>query len=163
MIVTSMKAWPAQESAFHPVIRQALAFLAQNDFQDFVPGKIDLIPGRLFCLLQEMDSVPFEEARPESHRQFIDIQYLISGHERMGVSRVESDLHTVVDDRTPQQDIMFWQVEEEEIQVTLTPGMFAIFFPQDIHRPCCHPQSGGVNHLRKAVVKIDRALLEETV
>jgi YhcH/YjgK/YiaL family protein len=86
-------------------IRQALAFLAQNDFQDFAPGKIDLIPDKLFCLLQEMDSVPFAEARPESHRQFIDIQYLISGHERMGVSRVESGLHTVVDDRTPQQDI----------------------------------------------------------
>jgi hypothetical protein len=27
----------------------------------------------------------------------------------------------VVDDRTPQQDILFWQVEEEETQVTLTP------------------------------------------
>ena len=163
MIVTSLKAWPEQASAYHPVIRQALAFLAQNDFQDFAPGKIELIPNKLFCLLQEMESVPFEEARPESHRQFIDIQYLISGHERMGVSCVESGLHTVVDDRTPQQDIMFWQVEEEETQVTLTPGMFAIFFPQDIHRPCCHPLNGGVNHLRKAVMKIDRTLLEERV
>ncbi|EML2681610.1 MULTISPECIES: YhcH/YjgK/YiaL family protein [Klebsiella] len=160
MIVTSLKAWPAQSMAYHPVIRQALAFLAEQDFQDFAPGKIDLIPDRLFCLLQEMDSVPFTEARPESHRQFIDIQYLISGHERMGVSRVESSLHTVVDDRTPQQDIMFWRVEEAETQVTLTPGMFAIFFPEDIHRPCCHPLGGGVSHLRKAVIKIDRALLE---
>jgi len=163
MIVTSLKAWPEQASAYHPVIRQALAFLAKNDFQDFAPGKIDLIPGQLFCLLQEMDSVPFAEARPESHRQFIDIQYLSSGHERMGVSRVESGLHCVVDDRTPQQDIMFWQVEEEETQVTLTPGMFVIFFPEDIHRPCCHPQDGGITPLRKAVIKIDRALLEEVV
>ncbi|EMO5813534.1 YhcH/YjgK/YiaL family protein [Raoultella planticola] len=163
MIVTSLKAWPEQASAYHPVIRQALAFLAKNDFQDFAPGKVDLNPGQLFCLLQEMDSVPFAEARPESHRQFIDIQYLISGHERMGVSRVESGLHCVVDDRTPQQDIMFWQVEEEETQVTLTPGMFVIFFPEDIHRPCCHPQDGGITPLRKAVIKIDRALLEEVV
>ena len=142
MIVTSLKAWPAQSMAYHPVIRQALAFLAEQDFKDFTLGKIDLIPDRLFCLLQEMDSMPFAEARPESHRQFIDI------------------LHTVVDDRTPQQDIMFWRVEEAETQVTLTPGMFAIFFPEDIHRPCCHPLGGGVSHLRKAVIKIDRALLE---
>lgn len=84
MIVTSLKAWPAQSMAYHPVIRQALAFLAEQDFKDFTLGKIDLIPDRLFCLLQEMDSMPFAEARPESHRQFIDIQYLISGHERMG-------------------------------------------------------------------------------
>lgn len=162
MIVTSLKAWPVQAAAYHLVIRQALAFLAQTDFQHFVPGNIDLIPGRLFCLLQAMDSVPFEASRPESHRQFIDIQYLISGHERTGVSRAESGRHTVVEDRTPQQDILFWQVEDEETQVALTPGMFAIFFPEDIHRPCCHPQGGGAGPLRKAVVKIDRALLEAT-
>lgn len=163
MIVTSLKAWPAQASAYHPVIHQALTFLAGRDFKDFAPGKIDIIPGKLFCLLQEMDSVPFDEARPESHHQFIDIQYLISGHELMGVSRAESGLHTIADDRTPQQDIIFWQIDEEEMQVTLTPGMFAIFFPEDIHRPCCHPQGGRVNHLRKAVVKIDRRLLKEAV
>ena len=44
MIVTSLKAWPAQSMAYHPVIRQALAFLAEQDFQDFTLGKIDLIP-----------------------------------------------------------------------------------------------------------------------
>lgn len=43
MIVTSLKAWPAQSMAYHPVIRRALAFLAEQDFQDFTLGKIDLI------------------------------------------------------------------------------------------------------------------------
>ncbi len=71
--------------------------------------------------------MPFAQARPESHKQFIDIQYLISGEERMGVSRAESGSHCVTEDRTPQQDILFWQVEEEETQITLKPGMFAIF------------------------------------
>jgi hypothetical protein len=32
-----------------------------------------------------------------------------------------------VEDRTPEQDILFWQVNEDENPVTLTPGMFAIF------------------------------------
>ncbi len=105
--------------------------------------------------------MPFAQARPESHRQFIDIQYLISGEERMGVSRAESRCHHVTEDLTPQQDILFWQVEDEETQIRLTPGMFAIFFPQDIHRPCCHPREGEQKHLRKAVMKIDRALLED--
>ncbi len=45
MIVSSLHAWPAQQAAFHPVIRQALAFIASQDFQHFAPGKIDLIPG----------------------------------------------------------------------------------------------------------------------
>lgn len=39
MIVTSLKAWPAQSMAYHPVIRQALAFLAEQDFKDFTLGK----------------------------------------------------------------------------------------------------------------------------
>ncbi|EKZ6362171.1 TPA: DUF386 domain-containing protein [Klebsiella aerogenes] len=161
MIVSSLQAWPAQQAAFHPAIRQALAFIASQDFQRFAPGKIDLIPGKLFCLLQEMESVPFAQARPESHKQFIDIQYLISGEERMGVSRAESGCPRVTEDRTPQQDILFWHVEDEEMQITLKPGMFAVFFPQDIHRPCCHPRDGERQHIRKAVMKIDRALLEE--
>jgi YhcH/YjgK/YiaL family protein len=127
MIVTSLQTWPAQASAYHPVFRRALEFIAQHDFRHEKPGKIDIIPGKLFCLLQEMDSVPFSDARPESHRQFIDIQYLISGHEVMGVSSVSSGKHSVVEDRTPEQDILFWQVNEDENPVTLTPGMFAIF------------------------------------
>lgn len=45
MIVSSLQAWPAQQAAFHPAIRQALAFIASQDFQRFAPGKIDLIPG----------------------------------------------------------------------------------------------------------------------
>ena len=79
----------------------------------------------------------------------------------MGVSRAESRCHHVTEDMTPQQDILFWQVEDEETQIRLTPGMFAIFFPQDIHRPCCHPREGEQKHLRKAVMKIDCALLED--
>lgn len=161
MILTSLKAWSAQSQAYHPVIRQAVTFLAHNDFTDFAPGKIDLIPGKMFCLLQEMHSVPFELARPESHRKFIDIQYLISGDERMGVSRAESGQHTVVDDRTSYQDIMFWQVESEEAHIVLTPGMFVIFFPDDIHRPCCHLENSSTKKLRKAVMKIDIQLLED--
>ena len=89
MIVSSLQAWPARQAAFHPAIRRRWR-LSPADFQRFAPGKIDLIPGKLFCLLQEMESVPFAQARPESHKQFIDIQYLISGEERMGVSRAKA-------------------------------------------------------------------------
>ncbi len=39
MIVSSLQAWPAQQAAFHPAIRQALAFIASQDFQRFAPGK----------------------------------------------------------------------------------------------------------------------------
>lgn len=163
MIVTSLQAWPAQASAYHSVFRRALDFIAQQGFRHMAPGKIDIIPGKLFCLLQEMDSVPFQDVRPESHRQFIDIQYLISGHEVIGVSSRNSSKHAVVEDRTPEQDIMFWQVNEDENLVTLTPGMFAIFFPDDIHRPCAHQSGDAPCHLRKAIIKIHRVLLEEMV
>ena len=162
MIVTSLKAWAEQAAAYHPVICKALNFLAEQAFPHFTPGRIDLIPGQLFCLLQEMDTLPFPEVRPESHRQFIDIQYLISGHEHIGVSRVESGLNVVIDDQTPQQDTIYWRVEEAETLITLTPGMFAIFFPDDIHRPCSHLINDDVSHLRKAVIKIDHALLESS-
>ncbi|AZT39699.1 DUF386 domain-containing protein (plasmid) [Salmonella enterica subsp. enterica serovar Karamoja] len=160
MIVSSLDVWAAQAPACHRCSARPVAFAAGCADRPFVAGKIDIIPGRLFCLLQEMDSVPFHTSRPESHRQFIDLQYLIAGEERMGVSRAGSGLHHIVENRTPQQDLLFWDVRNGETEVVLTPGMFAVFFPDDIHRPCCCLPDKGPTHLRKAVIKIDRALLE---
>ena len=36
--------------------------------------------------------------------------------------------------------------------LTLTPGRFAIFFPQDVHLPCI--QANAAQRVRKIVVKV---------
>ena len=45
---------------------------------------------------------------------------------------------------------MLYAAAEDEIQLPMKPGMFAVFFPEDIHRP----GMGAPGRIKKAVVKI---------
>jgi YhcH/YjgK/YiaL family protein len=157
MIVCDSKGWEKEKYAFHPIIDQAIRWIDSTDFTCLEPGKYDLIPnGKMFCLLQEMNTEPVIIRRAESHFDYIDIQYLLAGEENIGVARSHPD--NVPGEQHPQHDIVFYTQVINESMITLTPGMFALFFPQDIHRPCC--DSHGTSYLRKAVIKIHRSLFE---
>ncbi|GKX53421.1 YhcH/YjgK/YiaL family protein [Budvicia aquatica] len=159
MMICDLKDWPREKYAFHPVIHQAIEFIQQTDFTALQPGKIDIIPGKMFCLLQEMNTVPALQMRSESHFDFVDIQYLLQGEETIGVARQLGD-ETIVEERR-QHDIVFYQQVHNEAFVSLRPDMFAIFFPRDLHRPCC--QSNEPCFIRKAVIKIDLSLFTEKI
>ncbi|MGL6017818.1 MAG: YhcH/YjgK/YiaL family protein [Gibbsiella quercinecans] len=154
MMICDLQDWAQEKHAFHPIIHQAIAFIQRTDFSVLPLGKIDIIPGKLFCLLQEMHTVPAEQMRAESHFDFVDIQYLLQGEETIGVARRQGD-ETITEQRL-EHDIVFYQQTHNEIAVTLQPGMFAVFFPHDLHRPCC--QSHGEALIRKAVIKIHLSL-----
>ncbi|WP_411753962.1 YhcH/YjgK/YiaL family protein [Serratia sp. (in: enterobacteria)] len=157
MIICDLKDWDQEKHAFHPIFHQAITFIQQTDFSELPLGKLDIIPGKMFCLLQEMNTVPAEQMRAESHFDFVDIQYLLRGEETIGVARRLGN-EDVVEQRL-QHDIVFYQQTHNEIPVTLLPGMFAVFFPHDLHRPCC--QSRGEVLIRKAVIKIHLSLFTE--
>lgn len=159
MMICDLKDWAQEKHAFHPVIHQAIAFIQHTDFSGLQPGKIEIIPGKMFCLLQEMVTVPAEQMRAESHFDFVDIQYLLQGEETIGVARRRGD-EVIVEQRLP-HDIVFYRQTYNEIPVALLPGMFAVLFPHDLHRPCC--QSHGESLIRKAVIKIHLSLFTEAI
>ncbi|WP_405082335.1 YhcH/YjgK/YiaL family protein [Paenibacillus chitinolyticus] len=56
---------------------------------------------------------------------------------------------------------MFEPAAEEE-RLRLTPGMYAVFFPEDIHRPGLRSGDGEpASPIRKAVFKISTALFDQ--
>jgi biofilm protein TabA len=51
-----------------------------------------------------------------------------------------------------QKDALFFKTIKDEIDLILTPGMYAVFFPTDVHRPgCVYKTTASV---RKVVVKV---------
>lgn len=101
------------------------------------------------------DTLPEDQCRFESHRRFIDLQYCISGGERIAWQLTSS--LTPDGDYDPDKDFQFYKPHEALSVLTLTPGCFAVFFPEDAHRP---KQSDGVNHsVWKLVVKVRCQLL----
>lgn len=136
---------------YPPAIARAIDWLATHDLANMAAGRYqDDLTGWQVQVL-DLRTAPHGENYPEAHRRFIDVQYLVSGNELMGVATEKSEpaIHQPYDD---ERDIIFYQDAPHETLVLMQPGNFAVFFPQDIHRPNC--ALNAPEAIRKVVVKI---------
>ena len=129
-------------------LQRALEMIQKTDF-DVLEDKVYLVDGYDFRFF--ITSYQTQEANdtPEAHRDFIDIQYMISGTEQIGVAQLENMTEEV--EAKPQNDIWFYRGPVDYI--SLDKGMFAVFFPNDAHAPNISPVEGGCP-VRKCVFKI---------
>jgi YhcH/YjgK/YiaL family protein len=89
--------------------------------------------------------------RPEVHRRYIDIQFLAWGEEKIGIA-IDTGNNKVSESLLEQRNIIFYHDSEHESFIEMIPGSYAIFFPQDVHRPGCIMQTAS--EIRKIVVKV---------
>lgn len=159
MIVGDLAKWEQEKRAFHPAIAKGIEFLRSNDLAALEAGKYEVQGNDLFVMIQETMTEAKELRKPESHAKYIDIQYLIAGAgEIIGVAR-QSDANVISLNDLETKDIAFYSHVADEFDICLRPGMFAVFFPDDVHRPCV--SAGADGPIKKAVVKINKALLED--
>lgn len=110
----------------------------------------ETLEGGCRFMSQEYFTKPASEKKLEAHRKFIDIQFVAEGEEAAYFGNA-SDFPVKVpyDDS---RDAEFYGGEPREVCV-LRAGEFAVFFPEDAHRPGC--VCGGKPALvRKIVVKV---------
>ena len=137
-------------------LKTAVAHLKQTDFLALPAGNYDLQGKDIYVQVIDMATKPFAETRPEVHRQYIDVQFLVRGRERIGVAS-DTGRNAVAEDRLAERDLLFYAGMENESTLTMTPGSFAVFLPSDVHRPACafdQPEP-----IRKVVVKVRVSLL----
>lgn len=130
--------------------------LKNTDFAKLPAGNYDLQGKDIYVQVIDLTTKPFVETRPEVHRQYIDVQFLVSGQEKIGVAS-ETGNNTVAEDLLAERDLLFYTGAENESMLTMTPGSFAVFMPSDVHRPACafdQPEA-----IRKVVVKVRVSLL----
>ena len=132
-------------------IQQGLAYLQNTDLASLAPEKYEIDGDNLFVLIQEYETRPLENGKWESHKKYLDIQYIIEGNELMGYAPIE--YLTDVVDLTPTKDMLYYKdANNAGIFLKLNAGEFALFFPQDAHMP--NITNGTVCKNKKAVVKI---------
>lgn len=148
MVLDDKKQLKMYESAGYDA-EAAEAFIKRAQEELLPEGKYVLNGENLFAMIQEYETKEREECMYESHRLYGDIQYIVSGEEMIYVAPVEH--LEMVEDRTPQEDILFYEQKEEAAALHLKPGMFALFLPQDGHMPCCVYDK--VQKVRKIVFK----------
>ena len=147
MIYDSLKHLEAYKG-IHPGIYRGLELLRDTDFSKLEDGRYEVDGDDLFYLLQSYDTKEVNDA-PEAHRKYADIQFLISGREKIGVGALE-DMTEEVEAR-PEGDIWFYHGPVDE--VTLSGDKFAVLFPGDAHAPCIAVDGAPVP-CRKCVVKV---------
>lgn len=132
----------------HPGIKKALNYIENADFKDLPMGKHEIEGNDLFVIFKEYDTKPVDGKLLEAHREYIDVQYIVEGAEQMGVTmhtgQVPKKQYDAVDD--------YMLFDERYDIITVNKGMFAIFFPDDIHMPDI--TTGEPSNVKKAIFKV---------
>lgn len=141
----------AYYEAFSPRLKRAFDFLKQTDLEALSAGKHMISGEEIFASVDEYESKQKSDCKWEAHRKYLDIQVLIHGCEKIGVSLLrDGGSMKAKGDYNPEKDVQFFSGEGDEI--TIRPGMFAVFFPEDVHMPkiACE----GPEKIKKIVVKV---------
>ena len=151
---------PVREGAYPEAIERALRILKETDLEDLENGHYPADGGRMILQLQEYATARKESKKPEVHRRYIDVQYMVHGCEWIG-SYPDRKNQTVFEDRLGNDDILFYEEKEGtgEVFLPMTDGSFAVFFPEDVHRPGCQMEKSET--VRKVVLKVPVELLSK--
>lgn len=134
-------------STINERIAKGFAFLRNTDLDAIPSGKHDIEGDTIFALVQEYQTKPLNECKLESHKKYIDIQYVIRGEEFMGVTTKKNQLILEQDE---DKDYTFYEGTTSLVRVS--KGMFTIFFPDDLHQPCVQTESAA--EVKKVVIKV---------
>ena len=92
-----------------------------------------------------------KEKPAEAHRKFIDLQYILYGEEKIGYADYRNP-KMMLKEYDEGSDAEFFKRIEDESFFVLKKGMYAVFFPEDVHRPgLTNKETRGV---RKVIFKI---------
>ena len=126
------------------------AFEFLKNASDLEKGKYPIDGDKLFAIVQENVPKKPDEAKFEAHEKYIDIQYIISGKERIDFSPLED--MSVLTPYNPEKDVTFLSGEARS-SLILKDGDFAIFYPEDAHKPGIGLDAPD-KLIKKVVVKI---------
>jgi YhcH/YjgK/YiaL family protein len=127
---------------------QAFAYLKNTDLNAIAKGKYPIDGDNVFASVTADSSKNFDKTTWESHRKYIDLQYVINGEELIGVYPVSKATVTKAYDE--KRDAANYSADGK--LYSAVPGIFFLFFPSDAHRPNITP--GGNKVVKKIVIKI---------
>ncbi|MFT4172959.1 MAG: YhcH/YjgK/YiaL family protein [Rhodocyclaceae bacterium] len=137
-------------------IAHAVRHLAQADFATAPVGGYSLNDDIRVQII-DTDTREVATTRPEVHKLYIDVHFVVRGSERIGFAH-DTGEHRLIEEH-PDRDLYFYEdAGPHEQFMSLRPGYFVVFFPWDVHRPAC--VDGAPASLRKVVVKVALRALE---
>ena len=134
-------------ASLNPHFAKAFAFLRQKRLAELDEGRHEIDGDDIYAMVIRGTGQSHSQAKLEVHRKYIDVQYIISGPDDMGWKdrRLCEDSEGPYD---PQADAELFS-DTPSTWITVGPGDFVIFFPEDAHAP-----GAGANEFHKVVIKV---------
>ena len=150
MIFDKLENLPRYANCF-PGADKVIAFLKECAAGTPAPGKHELDGKKLFVNVQQYSPKTFNPEKLEYHRDYIDIQLLLSGAEKLYYAPLDG-LDEVMP-YNPEKDCGFARlpVPGAGVELPLVPGNFVLLFPEEGHLPGV---GDPTTQVVKAVVKI---------
>ncbi|MDY5187856.1 MAG: YhcH/YjgK/YiaL family protein [Succinivibrio sp.] len=129
--------------------KNAYQWLKEHDTANMEDGTYDICDG-VFAMVQRYDTIPFSEARFESHKDYYDIQYIANGTESFGMALVK-DCELV--ETIEKNDVSFYKTPKFYTQVNLKSGDLVVVPPEEVHQPRAQ-YNGQKDFVVKVVIKV---------
>ena len=126
----------------------AIDYLLSTDFDKVEDGKYEVDSREVHVAISTYDTKVEADAKTETHNNYIDIQYIIAGEECMKYAPKSECTPYVA--YNSEKDVEFF-TSDDMVELVVSTGKYAIFFPQDAHKPAYHH---SVHNVRKVLVKI---------
>ena len=147
MIIDNLKNANLYEE-ISPRFKKAFEFLKSGNIEGLAPGKYEIEGSNVYAMVQEYETRPMDKGAWEAHRNYIDIQFVYYGTELMGYMNIEG--MQVIKEYDESSDYLLLDGEGSFFKIT--PGFFAVFFPEDVHMPSI--TSEVPCNMKKVVMKV---------
>ena len=146
-MITDTISQATRYAALHPDFADAIHLLQTLNFSNLSDGQITCTNPNIRLFIGNELMRTRAEAKPEAHLNHIDIQVPLSCSEEYGW--IDRNRLTNGLGYNEARDIEFFNCTPET-WLTINPGEFGLFFPNDAHAPLV----GSEKQIRKAVFKI---------
>jgi YhcH/YjgK/YiaL family protein len=137
-----------QYTANKAVWDKAFAYFRDTNLDQLTPGKYPIDGDNVFGSVTDNPTKEYANTQWESHRKYIDMQYVVQGAEKIEVIPVADATATKPYDES--RDVARYDAKGKQYEAK--PGTIYIFFPQDAHRP--NIKADGFDKDKKLVLKV---------
>ena len=127
---------------------KAFAYFRDTNLDELPVGKYPIDGETVFASMTDNPTKEYDKTNWESHRKYIDLQYVVRGAEKIGL--VPQAQATVVKPYDETRDVANYSAEGKLEEAR--PGTIYIYFPQDVHRPNIKVE--GIEKDKKLVIKV---------
>ena len=151
MILTTVSDLMHYES-LNPLFPKTFAALAELAEQPFEKGRHEVDGDHVYINAAEYDTSPAEVAGMEHHKRYIDVMWMVSGEETIGVCNT-NQLTDITMPYSEKDDVALAKLASLYTEVKIKAGDVVILFPEDAHAPSM--QLNGVSHVQKLIAKVE--------